>query len=240
MENHTFRRALRDTLPVMAGYLALGIGFGVLMHSRGLGLGWTVLMHSRGLGLGWTVLMSLLIYAGSMQYVAVELLSTGAGLLSTALMTLMINARHFFYGLSMLDKYKNMGKGTPYLIFSLTDETYSLLCTGGDWPDRRRYAYMVSLLDHGYWVAGSVIGGLLGMALPFDTTGVDFAMTALFVVIFLDQWQAVKTHGPALTGLGLSVLCLLLFGPERFLIPAMLAITLALTLLRKRLEVRHD
>jgi len=222
-----FRRAVKATLPVMAGYLVLGIGFGVLMHSRGLGL-------------GWTALMSIFIYAGSMQYVGVELLTTGAGLLSTALMTLMINARHFFYGLSMLDKYKNMGKGTPYLIFSLTDETYSLLCTDETQAERKTYYYMVSIVNHCYWVAGSVIGALLGMALPFDTTGVDFAMTALFVVIFIDQWQATKRHSPALIGLGLSILSLLIFGADKFLIPAMIAIALALTLLRKKLEVAHD
>ena len=222
-----FRRAVKATLPVMAGYLVLGIGFGVLMHSRGLGL-------------GWTALMSIFIYAGSMQYVGVELLTTGAGLLSTALMTLMINARHFFYGLSMLDKYKNLGKGTPYLIFSLTDETYSLLCTDETQAGRKTYYYMVSIVNHCYWVAGSVIGALLGMALPFDTTGVDFAMTALFVVIFIDQWQATKKHSPALIGLGLSILSLLIFGADKFLIPAMIAIALALTLLRKKLEVAHD
>lgn len=222
-----FRRAVKATLPVMAGYLVLGIGFGVLMHSRGLGL-------------GWTALMSIFIYAGSMQYVGVELLTTGAGLLSTALMTLMINARHFFYGLSMLDKYKNMGKGTPYLIFSLTDETYSLLCTDETQEGRKAYYYMVSIVNHCYWVAGSVIGALLGMALPFDTTGVDFAMTALFVVIFIDQWQSTKRHSPALIGLGLSILSLLIFGADKFLIPAMIAIALALTLLRKKLEVAHD
>ncbi len=222
-----FRRAVRATLPVMAGYLVLGTGFGVLMHSRGLGL-------------GWTVLMSLCIYAGSMQYVAVELLSTGAGLLSTALMTLMINARHFFYGLSMLDKYRDMGKGTPYLIFSLTDETYSLLCTDETLEGRKPYYYMVSVLNQCYWVIGSAVGALLGMALPLDTTGVDFSMTALFVVIFIDQWQATKRHSPALIGLGLSILSLLIFGADRFLIPAMIAIVLALTMLRKKLEVAHD
>lgn len=222
------RKALRDTLPVMAGYLALGIGFGILMHSRGYGL-------------GWTTLMSVLIYAGSMQYVAVELLTTGAGLLATALMTLMINARHFFYGLSMLEKYKGMGRIRPYLIFSLTDETYSLLCTDTvmEGAVRKPYYLMVSLLDQCYWVTGSVLGALLGMALPFDTTGVDFSMTALFVVIFIEQWQSAPRHTPALLGVGLSVLCLLCFGADRFLIPAMLAITLALTLLRRRLEAPH-
>lgn len=222
-----FRRAVKATLPVMAGYLVLGIGFGVLMHSRGLGI-------------GWTALMSLCIYAGSMQYASVELLTTGAGLVSTALMTLMINARHFFYGLSMLDKYKNMGRGTPYLIFSLTDETYSLLCTDETQEGRKTYYYIVSVVNHCYWVVGSLLGALLGMALPFDTTGVDFSMTALFVVIFIDQWQSAKQHGSALIGLGLSVLSLLIFGRDKFLIPAMVAIVCALVLLRRKLEVSDD
>jgi 4-azaleucine resistance transporter AzlC len=222
------RSALHDTAPVMAGYLALGLGYGLLMHSRGLGV-------------GWTVLMSILIYAGAMQYVAVDLLATGASLYSTALMTLLINARHFFYGLSMLERYRGLGKSRLFLIFGLTDETYSLLCADitPEGKTRKRYYLLVTALDYSYWILGGLAGVLLGRALPFATTGVDFSMTALFVVIFLEQWQAAKDHTPALLGAGLSVLCLLCFGPDRFLIPSMLAILAALALLRRRLEAAH-
>lgn len=227
MSKKTFPIAFRASLPVMAGYVVLGMGFGVLLADQGYGF-------------LWAFLMSLTIYAGSMQYAALDLISGGASLITTALMTLMINARHFFYGLSMLDKYQNTGKAKPYLIFSLTDETYSLVCSPApEGVDEKRYYLLVSLLNQCYWIVGSVLGGLLGPILPFDSTGMDFAMTALFVVIFVEQWRSAKTHVPALLGVGISVLCLVLLGPTRFVIPAMVGITLALGLLRGRLEVRH-
>ena len=227
MSKKTFPIAFRASLPVMAGYVVLGMGFGLLLANQGYGF-------------LWAFLMSLTIYAGSMQYAALDLISGGASLITTALMTLMINARHFFYGLSMLDKYQNTGKAKPYLIFSLTDETYSLVCSPApEGVDEKRYYLLVSLLNQCYWIVGSVLGGLLGPILPFDSTGMDFAMTALFVVIFVEQWRSAKTHVPALLGVGISVLCLVLLGPTRFVIPAMVGITLALGLLRGRLEVRH-
>ena len=227
MSRKTFPTAFRASLPVMAGYVVLGMGFGVLLADQGCGF-------------LWAFLMSLTIYAGSMQYAALDLISGGASLITTALMTLMINARHFFYGLSMLDKYQNTGKAKPYLIFSLTDETYSLVCSPApEGVDEKRYYLLVSLLNQCYWIVGSVLGGLLGPILPFDSTGMDFAMTALFVVIFVEQWRTAKNHIPALLGVGISVLCLVLLGPTRFVIPAMVGITLALGLLRGRLEVRH-
>ncbi len=227
MNRKTFSLAFRASIPVMAGYVVLGMGFGVLLSEQGYGF-------------LWAFLMSLTIYAGSMQYAALDLISGGASLITTALMTLMINARHFFYGLSMLDKYQDTGRAKPYLIFSLTDETYSLVCSPApEGVDEKRYYLSVSLLNQCYWIAGSVLGGLLGPILPFDSTGMDFAMTALFVVIFVEQWRSAKTHIPALLGVGISVLCLVLLGPTRFVIPAMVGITLALALLRGRLEVRH-
>ena len=184
--------------------------------------------------------MSLSIYAGSMQYAALDLISSGAGLITTALMTLMINGRHFFYGLSMLDKYQNAGRKKPYLIFSLTDETYSLVVAQPPkGVDRHSYWLLVSLFDHFYWILGTTLGGLLGPILPFDTTGMDFAMTALFTVIVVDQWRETKNHIPVLLGIGVSLLCLAVLGKDRFVIPAMVIITLALALLRRRMEVRH-
>lgn len=228
MNQKTFRLAFRASLPVMAGYLVLGLGFGVLLQNQGYSF-------------LWAFLMSLTIYAGSMQYAALDLISGGAGLITTALMTLMINARHFFYGLSMLDKYQDTGKARPYLIFALTDETYSLVCTPApEGANEHGYYLLVSLFDQIYWVLGSTLGGLLGPILPFDSTGMDFAMTALFVVIFVEQWLSAKNHIPAILGVFISVVFLVLLGPTRFVIPAMIGITLSLALLRGRLEVQSD
>ncbi len=227
MNKQTLRLAFRASLPVMAGYLVLGLGFGVLLQNQGCSF-------------VWAFLMSLTIYAGSMQYAALDLISGGASLITTALMTLMINARHFFYGLSMLDKYQGTGKAKPYLIFALTDETYSLVCSPvPEGADEKGYYLLVSLFNQTYWITGSTLGGLLGPILPFDSTGMDFAMTALFVVIFVEQWLSAKNHLPALLGVGISVVCLVLLGPTRFVIPAMVGITLILALLRGRMEVRH-
>lgn len=223
MNRSALRAAFPRTIPVMAGYLVLGAGYGLLLQSRGYSF-------------LWAVLMSTTIYAGSMQYVAVDLLSSGASLLSAGLLTLMINARHLFYGLSMLEKYRPVrGVRKGYLIHALTDETYSLLCTAQppEGVEAERFYLWVSLLNQLYWIAGSALGGLLGQALPFDTTGVDFAMTALFVVIFTDQWLGRKNHLPALIGVGVSLLSLLCFGPDRFIIPAMAGIALLLMLLRR-------
>ncbi|MDO5425955.1 MAG: AzlC family ABC transporter permease [Eubacteriales bacterium] len=225
MNKTTVKHSFLASLPVMAGYIVLGIGFGILLHDKGYSF-W------------WAILMSVSIYAGSMQYVGVDLLSSGASLLSAALMTLMVNARHLFYGISMVEKYRNMGLAKPYLIYSLTDETYSLVCDA-DLPEgvnRKWYYTLVSLLDQSYWVLGSFLGGLLGSALSFSSEGIDFAMTALFVVIFVEQWEKTKQHLPAILGLGISIVCLLIFGVSNFLIPSMLGITAGLFLLRGVLE----
>ena len=226
MTKQAFKAAFPATIPVMAGYLVLGIGFGILLQSKGYSF-------------LWAGVMSLTIYAGSMQYVAVDLLSGGASLISSALMTLMINARHLFYGLSMLEKYRKVkGAKKAYLIHALTDETYSLVCSAQppEGVDSGAFYFWISFLDQCYWILGSILGGLLGQVIPFDTTGVDFAMTALFVVIFTEQWLTHKNHLPALIGLGVSFICLLLFGPDSFIIPSMVAIALLLTLLRHRTE----
>lgn len=225
MHTHTIKQAFYKSIPVLAGYIVLGIGFGILMHNAGYGL-------------LWTASMSILIYAGSMQYVGVGLLAGGASVLTTVMTTVMVNARHLFYSISMIDMYKHAGKYKPYLIFALTDETYSLLSDGkvpsGVEPDL--YRFLVSLFNQSYWITGSIIGNLLGTVLPFSTAGIEFSMTALFVASFTEQWLTTKNHIPALTGLLCTLLCLVVFGSENFLIPAMLLITLVLTLLRKREE----
>ena len=211
--------AFIKTVPVMAGYIVLGMGFGILLSGKGYGP-------------FWAFLMSTIIYAGSMQYVGVGLIAGGASLLSTFLTTLIVNARHLFYSISMIDLYSDAGRKKPYMIFALTDETYSLLCDGQvpEDTDPQTYRFLVSLLNQIYWILGSVAGSFLGAVLPFDTTGIDFSMTALFVATFVEQWTAQKDHLSALTGVTASVLSLCLFGPDRFLIPAMLMITAALLL----------
>jgi 4-azaleucine resistance transporter AzlC len=215
------RAAFPRTIPVMAGYMVLGFGYGLLAQSKGYG--WY-----------WAVLMSLVIYGGSMQFVMVDLLSGGASLITAAVMTLMIHARHLFYGLSMLVRYRDTGKAKPYLIFALTDETYSLVCTG-DVPEgveKNRYYFWLSLLNQSYWVIGSAIGALFGQMISLNTTGVEFSMTALFVVILTENLLKPESRLSALVGLGVSLVCLLLFGSENFLIPAMLGISAALLALR--------
>ncbi len=195
-------------------------------------------MRNAGYGVLWTAPMSIFIFAGSLQYVGVGLLAGGASVLTTALTSFMVNARHLFYSISMVDAYKNAGKYKPYMVFALTDETYSILCDGktpeGTDPDQ--YRFFLSLFNQSYWVAGSIIGSLLGAVLPFSTAGVEFSMTALFVASFTEQWLTSRDHLPALTGLLCTLLCLAVFGPGSFLIPSMLLITLVLTLFRSREE----
>ena len=223
-----FKPALAATLPVMAGYLILGFGFGIIIKANG---------YSTALAAA----MSIFIYAGSMQYVAIGLMTGGASLITTALTTLMVNIRHLFYGVSMLEKYQNTGKAKPYLIFALTDETYSLVC--GELPglapeDRTNYELLVSLLNHLYWIVGSIAGAVAGSLIRFNSQGIDFALTALFLTVFTDQWLTAKKHGPALIGLGASVASLLIFGKDNFLIPAMLIIALTLCLYKE--ETAND
>lgn len=223
----TVRRALVSTLPVFAGYIGLGFGFGVILRTRGYPV--------------WLApLMACTMYAGSMQYVAVDLLFGGVSLLTAAVTTLMVNARHLFYGVSMIDKYKGAGWRKPYLMFALTDETYSLLCsdTTTD-PSRYNYYFFVSLFDQCYWIMGCTLGAAVGGVLPFPTKGIDFVLTALFVTIVVDQWRANRDHLPVLIGAAAAALSLLLFGSDNMLIPAMLLIAVVLTLMRKR-EVPAD
>ena len=221
----TVKAAFVKSLPVMAGYIILGIGFGILAHNAGYGF-------------LWVLAMSLLIFAGSMQYVGIGLLAGGASVLTVLLTTVMVNARHLFYSISMLRHYGNAGRYKPYLIFSLTDETYSLLCDGKvpEGMDPDRFRFLVSLFNQSYWVLGSVIGSLVSGILPFSTAGIEFSMTALFIASFTEQWITAKDHIPAVTGLLGTLFCLIVFGPERFLIPAMLLITLLLTLFRNRIS----
>lgn len=217
------RKAFLTSLPVMAGYVILGIGFGILLAEKGYGV-------------LWAFAMSLFVYAGSLQYAGVSMIESGVSLITCAITSVMINARHLFYSISMIDKYKGSGKYKPYLIFSLTDETYSLLSDGsvpeGCVPSF--YRFMVSLFNHSYWVAGSVMGSLLAEALPFSAKGIEFSMTALFVSSFSEQWYTSKDHTSALCGLVSSFLCLMIFGADDFLIPSMALIMLEMMILAGR------
>lgn len=228
MNSATMKAAFRATVPVIAGYIFLGAGFGILMQQNGYGL-------------VWSVAMSTLIYAGSMQYVGIELLASGAGLITAALTTLMVNARHLFYGLSMVDAYQSAGKEKNYLIFSLTDETYSLVSCPKvpEGMDRNEYCFLISAMNQGYWVLGTAIGALIGQ-MNVDFTGIDFALTALFLTIFLEQWLSTKRHLPALTGLVAAGVCLAVFGADNFLIPTMILITGILLLTKNKQEEEKE
>lgn len=216
-KNSLFRYAFTSTIPVMVGFIFLGIAFGILLEDKGYNF-------------IWAFIMSTFVYAGSMQFVAVNLLGGSATLISVALMTLLINARHIVYGLTMLGKYKGTGKIKPYLIFSLCDETFALLCNDPpEWLNRRKYYLLISVMDQFYWIVGSVTGSLIGSVIKFDTTGIDFAMTALFIVIFVKQWLNYKSRISAVIGVGITTVCLAIFGADRFMIPSMLLITVVLT-----------
>ena len=207
------RAAFPATIPVLTGYLCIGMAYGLLMANAGYGV-------------FWALLLSLLCYAGSMEFVAVSLLTAGFDPVQALLMALMINARHAFYGLSMLEKYRGTGWARPFLIFSLTDETFSLVSTLEplDGVTRRDFYFWISLLDYLYWQVGSVLGALIGGLLPFDTTGLDFALTALFIVLFLEQWRKRENRPAALIGLGCTAVSLAAVGADRLVIPAMVLI----------------
>lgn len=227
MKKQTIKKAFWDTLPVMTGYLFLGVGFGIILQQNGYGP-------------LWALAMSLFIYAGSMQYVGIGLLTGGASLLTAALTTLMVNARHLFYGLSMIEPYKGAGRRKPYLIFALTDETYSLVSRKlPEDVERISYCFFVSLFDQCYWVLGSILGSLAGN-LPVDFTGIDFALTALFVTVFVEQWLGSKNHLPALVGVICAAVCLVLFGADNFLIPTMILIAAILVMLQKVKKEAQD
>lgn len=211
-----FKQIFIKTIPIMVGYIVLSIGFGIYAKNAGISL-------------IYIILMSVFVYAGSMQYVLVGLISSGVGLLTTALTTFMVNARHFFYGISMIDKYDGKDARNPYLMFSLTDETYSLVCSSHiEGIEDKTYYFYVSLFNQIYWIIGSILGSVLGSILTVSTEGIDFSMTALFITVFMEQWLSQKNHIPALTGLACSILCLIVFGKSSFLIPTMILITICL------------
>ena len=222
-----FKAAFPHTIPIFAGFLFLGIAYGIFMQSKGFSF-------------LWPMLMSMTIFAGSMEFVTVSLLASAFNPIYAYFLTLMVNARHLFYGISMLDVFRGTGKKKPYLIFGMCDESFSILCSTKppQGVDKGWFCFFVTLLNQCYWVLGATIGGLVGGLIPFELKGIDFVMTALFVVIFLEQWLSQKNHWPALIGLGVSALCLVIFRADQFILPAMAGILILLTLFRRPMERR--
>lgn len=223
MKKKAFKAALPYTIPICIGFLFLGVSYGFLMRSKGFSF-------------VYPMLMSLFIFAGSMEFVTVNLLLSAFQPLYAFFLTLMVNARHLFYGVSMLDKYKNMGWKKLYLIYGMCDESFTINCTVTPPPDVDKgwFMFFVTMLNQIYWVSGATLGALLGYIIHFDTTGIEFVMTALFVVMFIDQWESTDDHKPALTGLGCSLACLLLFGSGSFILPAMALIIVCFMWDRKK------
>lgn len=226
MKNNTYRAAFKAafpyTLPVLTGYLFIGTAFGVMFQEKGYNF-------------IWAGIMSIVVYAGSGQYLAVNFFDSSVSLFQVFFMTLMVNIRHVFYGLSLLERFKSAGAKKLYLIHSLTDETYSLyfLTKTPEGVDEGKFLFAIAALDHSYWVLGSIIGAVAGSLIPFNPKGIDFAMTALFLVIFTEQWLGAKKHFPALCGVLVSLVCLLIFGSENFILPSMMIILIALLAYRK-------
>ena len=234
MEQKSMRRralaaAFPHTIPVLTGYAFLGVAYGIYMRVSGFPF-W------------YPTLSSVVIFGGSLEFVLVSMLMSSFAPLQTFLMALMIQARHLFYGIALLEKYRHLGKMRFYLIFGMTDESFSVNCSAEipDGVDKGWFYFFVTLLDHCYWVTACTVGGLLGSLISFDTQGLDFVMTAMFVVIFLNQLMKERKHYTALIGLLSSVGCLVLFGAESFLIPTMLTILLLLTVFRRPLERAGD
>ena len=220
-----FRAAFPHTIPILAGFWFLGMTYGIYMNVSGFAF-W------------YPMIMSLVIFAGSMEFVAVNMLLGAFQPLQALAMTLMINARHLFYGISMLDKYRGLGWKKIYLIFGMCDESFSINYTAEipEDVDRGWFMFFVTHLNHLYWFCGATLGGLFGSLIHFNTEGLDFVMVAMFVVIFLEQWLKEKNHTSSLLGIVLSLICLAAFGADDFIIPAMLAMLGVLTLLRRPLE----
>lgn len=222
------REAFKTSLPIMVTFVVLGIGYGILMEKHGFGP-------------FWSFISGLIIFSGTAQFVSVSFL-TGSSLLMAAITAFMVSARHIFFSISMIGRYRNEGNRKWYLFYALCDETYAML-SKDEMPEGvnlSNYRLLVTLFDQSSWVFGSFLGGWIGSLLTFDSTGIDFAMTALFTTVFIEQWINSKSHIPAILGLGATLICRILFGPDLFLIPAMIIIVTTLIVMRKNIEVKED
>lgn len=229
MKLKALKAAFPHTIPILAGFGFLGMAYGIYMSVSGFPF-------------YLSTIMSVVVFGGSLQFVAVEMLLSPFAPLSVFIMSLLVQARHIFYGISMLDKLKGLGWKKAYIIFGMCDETFSINCTAKipDGVDKGWFMFFVTLLDHSYWVIGSTVGAVVGSVLTFDTDGISFVMTAMFVVIFIEQWLKDTDHTASYIGLGASVVSLVIFGADSFLIPAMLAIIALLTISKKPIQLREE
>ena len=228
IQKQDIRAALHTSLPIMVTFLVLGTGFGILMQKHGFS--WI-----------WSAISGIVIFSGTVQFVSVSMLS-GGSVIMAAITALMVAARHIFFSISMIGRYRDEGKRKWYLFYALCDETYAMLSKddGPEGVNRSAYRLLVTLFDQGSWVLGSALGGLVGSILPFDSTGIDFAMTALFTTVFIQQWIDTKCHIPAVLGLTATLICRILFGRDLFLIPAMIIILVILIVMRQKIETEGD
>lgn len=204
------KNAFLKSIPIMCSYIFVSMAYGIMMENAGFN--WY-----------YSLLISLTVYTGAFQFVLITFLSSGASLLTIALTAFLMNSRQTFYSLTFLKDFQKMGKRKLYMIHTMTDETYAVNCTL-DLPEKEKEdtMFLVAFFSRCYWMAGAVLGGVLGQLLPFDMEGIDFCMTALFVIIFIDQWEKTRKHIPAVTGLGIGILCLVIFGQKSFMLPSLL------------------
>lgn len=225
MRIKALKAALPYTFPILAGYWFLGLSYGIYMCASGFSF-W------------YPMIMAIVIFGGSLEFIAVALLLSPFAPLQTLIMAILVQARHVFYGISMLDKYKGLGALKPYMIFGLTDETFAVNYTAEipEDVDKRWFMFWVTIMNQIYWVTGATMGGLIGSHMPFEAKGISFVLVSMFVVIFLDQWLKEKIHVSELIGFGASLVCLFVFGPDSFMIPTMIIIVAALAIMRRPIE----
>ena len=224
----TLRYAVKHSFPIFISFIPVGLAYGVLMQNAGYNF-------------LWTGACSLFVMAGSLQYLMVSFFAGGVSLATVAIMALLLNSRHIFYGLSFIEKFRSFGFWKYFLIYSLTDENYSLHCSH-DFDDDidEKWAYVLTaLMSILYWIILSILGALIGTLIPFDTTGIDFALTALFIVILIEQMSGADNRLPALLAFVSSIVCLILFGPSKFILPSLVITVALLTILRSRIEPQN-
>ena len=227
MKKQAVKKAFVKSIPIMCSYLFLGTAYGIMMEEAGFG--WY-----------YSLLASVTVYTGAFQFVLITFLSSGASILTVAATAFLMNSRQTFYSLTFVDEFSKMGKKLPYMIYTMSDETYAVNCSlEQDEKDRSSIMFFVAVFSRCYWIIGSVAGGMIGQLIPFELEGIDFCMTALFVIIFIDQWKKNKNHLPAILGLTVSVVCLILFGQDRFMLPALIVVS-GILLLTNRNEVKEE
>ena len=210
------------SIPVLLSYIFLGMAYGILMEKAGYG--WQ-----------YSLIISLVVYTGAFQFMLISLLSSGASLISIALTALFMNSRQLFYSISFVKDFNKMGKAKPYMLHSLTDETYALNTTLElEGEDRKKVLLALAVMCQSYWCIGATLGGLIGLLIPFSTEGIDFCMTALFVTILVEQWEKSDKHFPAIIGGVVSIICLLIFGADKFMLPSLLIVSTILVIYNQR------